>query len=1068
MRNINELIGIIQGISFDKVVNLKEITRLQEWVDKSRNLVTDTIEKNLISLVDKVLEDKIITREEQEILINECKNVQRLECDINNRVYELNGIISGIICDGEVNEEEIYSLKQWLEAYGHIIKYHRPSAKLYCLVESILEDGIITQNEQDELLKLLNERVDRSHVETKLDYLRRLVREKKNIGVEIIDLLDNEDVIDEIHSMAEYQLKKALISYSGTEMNDPEIVFISLVLIGMMEYNDGNYYEYVRDTYTDLYNIKSKQAIENIIRYTLGRYQTETQKKTQSRKIDIALNNAIVPRNYLPSFFDFIFDIYKINFSCNLSDNLYDDFRFVYEGLRYSLSDDDSLNLTVTQKTYKLIKSTKELILDEKSIDAVIRLSIIVVRLIDKRVWNQELNIFNPYLKSGFDEWNCHYETNHIGESDKSQIRSRWEPKFQLSGETVLLIPPVHKVKGHYNYRNICIKVSNGNKVIYQNNKPDIREIIGGYQVSVDKIKISDPLGQISYQVSCSSEIIYDSKNKLHRSYIVFDKKGKEIHNNTDYEGTAFFCVKSDVPNLTIYCQKTEYILAQKNVKFFETLCIGKDIFNFASLLKPGIVGDRHEDCFLLDAQGNKKMCVYKSINYVVFEVDHDYSEISGIEITVNDRISDISEYKNIIEERCGVTKFIVYLNITDSAVYSLSVKSIINENKRNIGTFDFVLDRNLEYRADEINDTIYQAEVCTDLHSVEIKADINVESFNEKSISLTIGGKEYFYILPFNMRIFRVNDSCWKPTSGDIWIGDITQESVLDIYGHEADEITVLSSTGKCLESELQTKNMGQFRRIPLGFVLSYKSLYDYIVIGIIHNGRLVNAIFCYNKCLLNNDNVEIDYCLEQDQLVVSAEYYGKGKVHFDIIDNKGGIVYKSQAIRSKEKIYISGLCSGEKYTINIYEKARGLSLGKTNLLATYPCSIFSYNELMDSELKISEMKITRKCDKGYQRETAPLSYLFVKISKKNVTNGIFSGEIYGKIGNGKFGNNAINPVDITIYNEISQNKIEMSISKNNKPLLLDYKHLGSMDILHDKSVEEVSYWVTLDGDNK
>ncbi|MGN0606975.1 MAG: hypothetical protein ACI4JM_10675 [Oscillospiraceae bacterium] len=1068
MRNINELIGIIQGISFDKIINQKEVIRLQDWVDKSRNLVTESLEKNLISLVDKVLEDKIITHDEQESLLNECKNVQKHECDINNRIYELNGIISGIICDGEVNEEEIYSLKQWMDEYGDIIKHHRPSAKMFSLIESILEDEIITEDEQNELLEALTERVDRVHVDTKLDYLRKLVREKKNIGVEIIDILDNEDIIDEVHSMAEYQLKKALISYSGTEMNDPEIVFISLVLIGLMEYNDGNFYEYVRNTYIDLYKNCSKQAIENIIRYTLSRYQTESQKKSQSRKINVALNNAIVPRNYLPSFFEFIFDIYKINFCFTLSDNLYDDFKFVYEGLRYSLSDDDSINLTVTQKTYKLIKSTKELILDDKSLEAVIRLSIIVVRLIDKRVWNHELNIYNPYLKSGFEEWNCIYEATHTNESKNSTIRSRWEPKFLLSGETVAIIPPVHKVKGLYNYRNISITVSNGNTVIYHNNKPDIREIIGGYQVSVDRINISDPLGNITYKVTCGSEVIYDSRNKLHRSYIVFDNKGKEIHNNTDYEGTAFFCVKNAFPNLTVYCQKSEYLLAQKNVNLFETICIGTSIFNFASLLKPGIVGDKHEDCFLIDAIDNKKMCVYKSINYVVFEVDHDYSEIPRIEITLNNNVSDLSEYKFFVEERSGVTKYIVYLNINDPGIYSLSITSTVNGKRSNIGNFNFVLDRNLEYRSDKINDTIYQVEVITDLHSFAIMSDISVESFSEKTITLTIAGKEYYYVLPFNMRIFRVNDLCWQPSSSDMWIGDITQESVLDIYGHEADEIIVLSCTGKSLDTELQTKNMGVFRRIPIGFILSYKSLYDYIVIGIIHDGKLVNAIYCYNKCMLNKDNVEIEYSLEQDQLVVSAEYYGKGKVHFDISDEKGEIVYRSQSIRSKEKNYISNLCAGVKYTISFYEKAIGLSLGKTNLLASYPCSIFTYNELMDSELKISDIKIIKRNDEKLEKETVSLSYLFVKISDKKGKNGILTGEIYGKIGNGKFGNNAINPVDITFFNQIVQNKIEMYISKNDKPLLLDYKHLGSMDILHDKSVEEVTYWVKMDGENK
>ena len=55
--------------------------------------------------------------------------------------------------------------------------------------------------------------------------------------IDLIDLLDNEAAIGEIHSRAEEQLRKALVSYSGTYLADSEIVFISLVLIAMLYYD---------------------------------------------------------------------------------------------------------------------------------------------------------------------------------------------------------------------------------------------------------------------------------------------------------------------------------------------------------------------------------------------------------------------------------------------------------------------------------------------------------------------------------------------------------------------------------------------------------------------------------------------------------------------------------------------------------------------------------------------------------------------------------------------------------------------------------------------------------------
>ena len=60
MRNLNELIGIIKGVSFDGIVNEKEVERLRIWVGKNRNLAYDSLQVNLISLVDDVIADNIV------------------------------------------------------------------------------------------------------------------------------------------------------------------------------------------------------------------------------------------------------------------------------------------------------------------------------------------------------------------------------------------------------------------------------------------------------------------------------------------------------------------------------------------------------------------------------------------------------------------------------------------------------------------------------------------------------------------------------------------------------------------------------------------------------------------------------------------------------------------------------------------------------------------------------------------------------------------------------------------------------------------------------------------------
>ena len=256
-----------------------------------------------------------------------------------------------------------------------------------------------------------------------------------------MDLLDNEAVIGEIHERAEKELLRTLNSYSGTSVMNMEIIFLSLVLIAMLHY-DGAFYDYVRVTYKKAYGRYSEQKVEGLIRTILNRYRpVEERKKSKSRIINVVLANTIVPSHYLPSFFEFIYDIYKLNFDCDISHDLYDDFRFVFEGLRDSmLSDSDDIQVNVTKKSYKLIETTKQLIVDPKNIEAVIKLGIIVVQLIDKREWNQEIKLYNPYLKQGYEGWIKtlkEQSSTSTRTREKTKFRSRWEPKFLIDGNKV-------------------------------------------------------------------------------------------------------------------------------------------------------------------------------------------------------------------------------------------------------------------------------------------------------------------------------------------------------------------------------------------------------------------------------------------------------------------------------------------------------------------------------------------------------------------------------------------------------------------------------------------------------
>ena len=441
MRKIDELIGIIKGITFDGVINDKEIDYLHSWVDKNRNSIIQQRQVEFIQLVDSVLADHFIDEEKNNLLFERTEDFLKEHKDNLGRLYELKGIILGVVCDNEVNESEINRLEESLKHYVDLSADHESSKNFIAEIDKIIEIGRIAENKKDKLVEILTTRIEKAQLETKIDQLRRKVKDRKNLGIDLISILDNEALITEIHRKAESELRRSFLSYSGSLSGiDVEIIVVSLVLIAILEY-DSNYYENVRATYTELYRKYSEQKVEGKIRDILDIYRKPDTPGSRSRIINVALENAIVPQAYLPGFFEFVFDIYKRNFEYNLpreSSELYEDFRFAYEGLRNNIvSDRDDITVNATQKTYKLIASTKRLIAREDDLgddlDVLIKLSIKIAELIDSDYWNKEIKLDNPYLRAGYEGWEKPIK-------ELSQIEQNRETVHRDSGRVGYLI----------------------------------------------------------------------------------------------------------------------------------------------------------------------------------------------------------------------------------------------------------------------------------------------------------------------------------------------------------------------------------------------------------------------------------------------------------------------------------------------------------------------------------------------------------------------------------------------------------------------------------------------------
>ena len=150
--NINNLAGIIEGITADQIINEKEVKRLQQWLEENQVNKSYMLFHKIINEIALILEDNIIDLYEQIKLRNIVQSIRssKLYNETTLGLQLLEGIVEGISCDDVINEDEIINLQRWLNEHDYL-KGVYPFDKIYCMVENVLTDGVLSEAEKEEL-----------------------------------------------------------------------------------------------------------------------------------------------------------------------------------------------------------------------------------------------------------------------------------------------------------------------------------------------------------------------------------------------------------------------------------------------------------------------------------------------------------------------------------------------------------------------------------------------------------------------------------------------------------------------------------------------------------------------------------------------------------------------------------------------------------------------------------------------------------------------------------------------------------------------------------------------------
>ncbi len=157
---LQDLWGICHGIVADQRINADEAVFLYTWLRNNRILRSDPDYQDILELTTDILEDNIVTHEEQEDLLQLIQDLLAVRVDSagfandTDAMQRLLGICKGLVADYRVNQMEIIALTDWLEQFREWTD--NPIADdLRSLIANILQDGIVTSQEKESLLQIL-------------------------------------------------------------------------------------------------------------------------------------------------------------------------------------------------------------------------------------------------------------------------------------------------------------------------------------------------------------------------------------------------------------------------------------------------------------------------------------------------------------------------------------------------------------------------------------------------------------------------------------------------------------------------------------------------------------------------------------------------------------------------------------------------------------------------------------------------------------------------------------------------------------------------------------------------
>jgi len=155
---INSLLGILEGIAIDSLLNEQETGYLATWLIEHQEYAGRHPFNELLPVIARSIQDNVISFDEHEEIVWLCEKFRSTEYYSDNAadLQRLQAILVGVAADEKITKEELLGLSDWMSDHEHLRSCY-PYDEIDSLIVHTLTDQQIDPHEHENLLMFFSE-----------------------------------------------------------------------------------------------------------------------------------------------------------------------------------------------------------------------------------------------------------------------------------------------------------------------------------------------------------------------------------------------------------------------------------------------------------------------------------------------------------------------------------------------------------------------------------------------------------------------------------------------------------------------------------------------------------------------------------------------------------------------------------------------------------------------------------------------------------------------------------------------------------------------------------------------